>query len=68
MIKRQEKFETPYFIFWLTEYEKPNIYDYDIIFSSNRIAPSASKQELKGLSEFILSFLEKTQDTVDNSR
>lgn len=56
MIKRKEKYETPYFIFWLTEYEKPNMYDYDIVFSSNRVAPSVSKDELKKLGEFILEF------------
>lgn len=62
MIKRREKYETPYFIFWLTEYKKPNMYDYDIIFSSNRIAPSASKQELKGLVNFINHFLENSDE------
>ena len=68
MIKRKEKYETPHFTFWLTEYEQPDMVEYDIIFSSNRVAPSVSKQQLKDLSEFILSFLGKTQDTVDNNR
>lgn len=62
MIKRREKYETPHFIFWLTEYEKPNMYDYDIIFSSNRVAPSVSKQELKGLVNFINHFLENSDE------
>ena len=62
MIKRKEKYETPHFTFWLTEYEKPNMYDYDIIFSGHRIAPPANKDDLLKLAQFINFFLENTND------
>jgi hypothetical protein len=57
MIKRKEKFETPHLVFWLTEYEQPNMYDYDIIFGGNKVAPQASKKELKDLADFIHNFI-----------
>ena len=57
MIKRKEKYETPHFTFWLTEYERPNMYDYDIIFSGHRIAPPANKKDLKDLADFISNFI-----------
>lgn len=56
MIKRKEKYETPHFTFWLTEYEQPNMVEYDIIFGGSRVAPPATKDELKKLGEFILKF------------
>lgn len=57
MIKRKDKYETPHFTFWLTEYEKPNMYDYDIIFASTNVSPSASKNDLKDLANFINNFI-----------
>ena len=62
MIKRKQKYERQYFTFWLTEYEKPNMYDYDIIFASSKVAPPATRNELIGVAEFIKSFLEKNDD------
>lgn len=57
MIKRKEKYETPQFIFWLTEYERDSHYEYDIILSSKNVAPSATKIELTNLATFINQFL-----------
>lgn len=63
MIGRKEKYETPQFIFWLTEYSKDSHYPYDLIFSSSHVAPHLNKQELKGLANFINNFLEKQNDS-----
>ena len=63
MIKRKEKYETPQLTFWLTEYSEDSHYQYDIIFSSQNVAPSASKEELKGLADFIYEFLEKSKES-----
>jgi hypothetical protein len=57
MIKRKEKYETPQFIFWLTEYGRDSHYEYDIILSSKNVAPSVTKTELKNLASFINQFL-----------
>lgn len=62
MIKQKEKYETSQFIFWLTEYGEGSHYPYDIIFSSTNVAPHLSKEELKGLADFINHFLEKQDD------
>ena len=62
MIKRKEKYETPQFIFWLTEYSEKSHYPYDLILASTNVAPHLSKEELKGLSDFINHFLEKEND------
>lgn len=70
MIKRQEKYETPNFIFYLTEYEPGSHltqeekdvfkkYQYDIILSSKLVRPSATKEELEHFSDFIKKFVEK---------
>jgi hypothetical protein len=59
MIKRKEKYETPNFIFYLTEYEEGSHYQYDIIFSSQYVSPSVSKEELEHFSDFIKKFVEK---------
>ena len=67
MIKHKDKYETSNFTFWLTQYEKPNMYDYDIIFASTNVAPSASKNDLKGLSNFINNFLENNDDNSTTS-
>lgn len=61
MIKNKEKYETPQFVFWLTEYSRDSHYDYDIILSSRNVAPSLNKEELKGLADFIYKFLEKKE-------
>ena len=60
MIKRKDKFETPNFIFWLTEYESGH-YQYDMILSSKFVAPSATKEELGNLADFIKKFMEEKQ-------
>ena len=57
MIKRKEKYETPHFTFWLTEYEQPDMVEYDIIFGGSRVAPPATKEDLVKLSEFIANFV-----------
>ena len=63
MIKRKEKYETPQFIFWLTEYSKDSHYPYDLILASINVAPHLNKNELKGLADFIYDFLEKSQES-----
>lgn len=63
MIKRKEKYETPQFVFWLTQYSKDSLYPYDIIFSSSNVAPHLSREELKGFADFINNFLEKQDDS-----
>lgn len=63
MTKYKEKYETPQFVFWLTEHNKDSIYSYDIIFSSNNVAPSVNREELEGLVDFINNFLEKQDDS-----
>jgi hypothetical protein len=62
MIKRKEKFETPNFIFWLTEYEQTDMVEYDIIFGSKRVSPPATKEDLVKLSEFIANFVKSDVD------
>lgn len=61
MIKNKEKYETPQFVFWLTEYSRDSHYDYDIILSSRNVAPSLSREELQGLADFINNFLKETE-------
>ena len=58
MIKRKEKYETPQFVFWLTEYHEGSSYPYDLILSSANVAPNLSKEELKNLANFINNFLQ----------
>lgn len=58
MIKRKEKYETPNFIFYLTEYEEGNHYQYDMILSSKFVAPSATKEELELFTDFVKKFVE----------
>jgi len=57
MIKRKEKYETPNFIFYLTEYEEGSHYQYDMIMSSKYVSPSATKEELENFANFIHAFL-----------
>jgi len=57
MIKRKEKYETPNFIFYLTEYEEGSLYQYDMIMSSKYVAPSVTKEELENFANFIHTFL-----------
>lgn len=57
MIKRKERYETPQFIFWLTEYEPDSHYEYDIILSSRNVAPKITKEELQNLASFINQFV-----------
>lgn len=60
MIQRKEKYETPQFVFWLTEYGEGSHYPYDLIFSSSNVAPHLSREELQGLADFINNFLKET--------
>lgn len=62
MIKRKEKYETPNFIFWLTEYDRDSLYQYDMILSSKFVAPSATKEELGNLADFIKKFVENNNE------
>lgn len=61
MIKRKDKFETPNFVFWLTEYEGGH-YQYDMILSSKFVAPSATKEELQHFADFVKKFVENTNE------
>jgi hypothetical protein len=61
MIKCKQKFETPNFIFWLTEYESGSLYQYDMVMSSENVSPSATKEELGNLADFIKKFVEDHQ-------
>lgn len=63
MIKRKEKYETPQFAFWLTEYAEGSYYPYDLILASTNVAPHLSKEELKGLADFITKFLNDNTDS-----
>ena len=62
MIKRKQKFETPNFIFWLTEYENGSLYQYDMVLSSENVAPSATKEELTLFADFVKKFVENTNE------
>lgn len=62
MINRKEKYETPQFVFWLTQYGEGSHYPYDLILASSNVAPHLSKEELQGLADFIYSFLKKNDD------
>lgn len=62
MIKRKDKFETSNFIFWLTEYEPGDHYQYDMILSSKFVAPSATKEELGNLADFVKKFVENNNE------
>lgn len=62
MIKRKEKYETPNFIFYLTEYEEGSHYQYDMILSSKFVIPSATKEELGNLADFIKKFVENNNE------
>jgi len=57
MIKRKEKYQTEHFTFWLAKYEQSDIIDYDIIFSSTRVSPPTTKDELLKLADFIKDFV-----------
>ena len=61
MIQRKEKYETPQFIFWLTEYGESSHYPYDLILASSNVAPHLSREELQGLADFINNFLKETE-------
>lgn len=61
MIKRKEKYETPQFVFWLTEYGEGSYYPYDLILASSNVAPHLSREELQGLADFINNFLKETE-------
>lgn len=63
MINRKEKYETPQFIFWLTEYSQDSHYPYDLILASSYVAPHLSRDELRGLADFIYGFLEKSKES-----
>ena len=62
MIKRKDKFETPNFVFWLTEYEESSHYQYDMVLSSRNVAPSATKEELQHFADFVKKFVENTNE------
>ena len=62
MIKRKEKYQTPNFIFWLTEYEPGSLYQYDMVMSSENVAPSATKEELILFADFVKKFVESTNE------
>jgi hypothetical protein len=62
MIKRKEKYETPQFRLWLNEYEEGSLYQYDMILSSNYVSPSATKEELQNLANFIIQFTQATKE------
>lgn len=64
MIQRKEKYETPQFVFWLTEYGEQNPYPYNLILASSNVAPNLDKKELKGLADFIYDFLRETNNEV----
>jgi hypothetical protein len=60
MIQRKEKYETPQFVFWLTEYSEDSHYPYDLILASTNVAPHLNREELQGLANFINNFLKET--------
>lgn len=61
MIQRKEKYETPQFVFWLTEYGEGSHYPYDLILASSNVAPHLSREALQGLADFINNFLKETE-------
>lgn len=64
MIQRKDKYETPQFVFWLTEYGEGSHYPYDLILASRNVAPHLNRQELQGLADFINNFLRETNHEV----
>lgn len=64
MIQRKQKYETPQFVFWLTEHSEDSAYPYDLVLASSNVAPHLDKKELKGLADFIYNFIEKNNNGV----